>query len=441
MKPEKRTNHPVSSRHFRQVICRAQGMALVMESLLGLTWRPGDKSGSFRQAFRPLGSPLMVVQHSRKPDGPNGRERINLLGYKAEIDPKTSTVHYGGADRNTFAYDFGLRPHPGAKGRILDPAKNPSLGFLGLEIDKVRQKYAERAFAVPSVPVLPHVFLGFSVGHLPGWEDTPMLRARVAERLRKPVGEINAMGIETLKPLFEQEWETCFVRPGEDDNDTRLVLINHGLCKRVGQALRIYEDFRELLGAQVHNPARDLLSPGHRGQRDAARITNPTKRVAAKLGINLQQALTGDNPGDDEVGITLEKAVQEALGNHLYLCSHDDVVHMVTNPDDETIIPSGANSLAEIPEKALLSLMREAAGRHAESCTDEDLLVAANRPNEMLFARWLANIQVVRFDAANAEETLVYGPERLGRDRVTADFVGVRPYWTGGARVQATSAG
>ena len=424
----KRANHPISNRQFKQIICRTRALAEAMVGLVSVSWRPGDQSGSFLgKVFRPLGSPLLVVQHSEfvqikgRP-----RERVHLLGYKAEIDPFNGDVYFGGEDRNVFAYDFGLRPHVGAKGRILDPKKNPSLGYLGLEMDKIRQNYAERSFSASALPLLPRVYLGFSEDRLPTYEDTPMLRARVAKHMRKHVVELESMGDEALQPFLQAEWSDCFVKPGEGGNDTHLHLINHELCSKVSQALRIYECFDELLGAEIYNPARELISP-----RKA--IANPTVKVAKKLGVDVDLACTGSADEDAEAGIKLEKGVRESLGANGHLFSTDDIVNMLLNPG-QPMVPSGLNDLKDLGDENIVELMKEAVGRHSDACTDEDLIEAAHNPGKALYARGLCGVSVCRFDVANRADALKFGPEKLKRQRTHVDLAGMKPYWSAGSR-------
>lgn len=420
-----RTNHPISDRHFRQVVCRPTKVSDAMMSLLILSWRPGDQSGSFlHQTLRPFASPLLVVVHYEYAiTKGRARTKVNLLGYKTEVNHVTGEVYFGGPDRNVFSYDFGLRPHIGAKGRILDPRRNPSLGYLGLEMDRIAQNYAERSYSASAIPVLPTIYLGFNDDKLPAYEDTPGLRARVAHHMHRSLADIDAMGGDALKPFLEAEWDGCFVKPGEAFNDSTLHLISHELCTRVHQSLRMFECYEELLGAEIYNPAMELLNP-----RDA--IANPTIRVAEALGIDITQATRGDEDGDDELGITLEKGVREALGWHASLCSEEDVIDMLMSPE-EPIVPSGLNDLTDLDERNTVELMRIAVGRHADACADEDLVAAARRPSKPLYARGLCGVQVLRFDPANRPESLQFGHAELDRQRTQVDVGSTRHYWSG----------
>lgn len=429
----KRSKHQLSKKHHQQVIKRSHSVVEAMSSLLALTWRPGDQSGSFlSKMFRPLGSPLMVVQHSglvedmRHNEGRGKRkaikrEQIALFGYKSEIDPSTGDVYFGGPQRNVFAYDFGLTPHVGASSRILDPKRNPSMTQLGLELDAIRQKYAERSFLPAERPRMPRIFLGFQSNKLPPFEDSPMLRHRAARRLRKSVQEINAMPDDAREKVLRQEWKKAFVHPGRGDNTTHLCLINQEMCNRIRMSILTYENFSELCGAELHNPVQDLISP-------QAAIENPTFKVANKLKIDVHKAVNGDRERDAEDGQKLEQGVKEALGHRAMLCSMDDIVHMLQNPRQQ-IVPAGANDIASLPDRVVIELMREAADHFGECCTDAALLQAAHNPNEKLFAAGVCNAQIIRFDPMHRQDQLIFDATVMRREHTYADFVSVSPKW------------
>jgi hypothetical protein len=435
------SKHPISAKHFKQITTRDKNLAERMTRLVGLTWRPGDNSSSFLgKVFRPVGSPLLIAQHSEMVKSRTKvRERITLSGYKTEIDPHQCTVHYGGADRNVFCYDFGLRPHVGAKGKIMDPNRNGSLGYVGLEIDKVRQNFAGKSFTPRVAPILPRIYLAFATDRRPNCVDSVMLRARVAKHMHRTTDDVNRMDAMMLRPLLEAEWGSCFLKPGEQENNTNLDLINIEFCMPLGdmppgttppvtaervsvtQALRVFENFEELLGAEIYNPARDLISP-------TRPIKNPTHKVLKQLGIKHFAAVHGDRPGDEDKGIALEKGVREALGPLRAMCSDEDVLNLILNPN-MSFIPSGLNDLTKLPEEQVIELMRASAGRYAEACTDEDLLAAGLSPNKLLYAKGLCGITVVRFDPARKPASLQFGPEALKRQRTHVDLYGVKPYW------------
>lgn len=449
MSRSKRKNeHPVSEIHFKQINCRLPQVAEVMQSYAGVTWRPSGKNNSFlNNHFRPLGWSVLVAEHSQVVEvRGRTRQRINLCGYKTEIDPHNGKVSVGGVDRNCFYYDFGLRPYQGSNGRVLDPYKNPSLAYLGLEMDRMRANYASRRFTPRGVPPLPIVYLGFPPElPLPPFVDSLMLRSRVARHLRRPIGAINAMGLEQLDPLLKAEWPTCFIPPG-GDNGTGMQLLNLEFTVPIDKAMRgngdvtpitsnvirpshahrLYEGFTELLGAEIRNPARELISPRHT-------IANPTRSVASKYKISLQAAqnIHAETEEDEEAGIKLEKGIREALGPLSRLCSDDDIADMLM-ASKRRIVPTGLNSLNDLTDQEVLELMRAVSGHNSNACTDEDLIQAARNPNRPLYARGLASIEIVRFDPANIPASLCFGPEQLCRERTVVDLYGVRPYWVAG---------
>src|SRR4051812_38367860 len=85
--------HPLSQRHFRQIICRPLGLQEKMRSIWAVAWRPGDNTGSFLgKCFRPLGSAMMMVQASYPQR--LGRDGIGLLGIAATVDAQNAVVSY-----------------------------------------------------------------------------------------------------------------------------------------------------------------------------------------------------------------------------------------------------------------------------------------------------------------------------------------------------------
>src|SRR6478736_3121981 len=114
---KKSDSHPLAARHFRQVVRRPRAWRQKMFRVWAMTWRPGDHSGNFLgKLFRPIGSPLMMVQVSYARN--EGGEGIGVFGVRGRVDPLNASVYY---DEHRLKHDFHRVPFVGARGPILDP--------------------------------------------------------------------------------------------------------------------------------------------------------------------------------------------------------------------------------------------------------------------------------------------------------------------------------
>lgn len=442
MSVDSQNQHPITARHRAAFSRRPESVRRSMDSLAAITWTPGGYHTSFLgRMFRPIGTATMVSMFSHP--GVNNHV-VHLNGYTAEIGADGYLL--GGPDRNVFAYDFTESPRFNAPNFVINPKRNPALGYLGLELDGVRRKYVRNKLMPEDHLVAPSVYLGFAQDAIPDMEDTPMLRARVARNMRRHVGEVDQMDEATRNAFLVDEWPRCVIPPGVDGNNTKFHLINAELCVRaVNWAEQIFERFTELCGVELFNPVRELLNPD-RG------LENPVREIATSLGIPLplpDSMAYGDEKerlvaraakhgihfpvptetlGLDQ-GLLLEKAIRHSLADLNHLVSDYDIVQMVLNPTQRFYVPEGVKDLAKVPDDDLVLLMRDVAGRYADACTDEDLLHAGRHPNQPLFASGLCSIQVLRVDPANLQQSLQFGPERMHNRRVMVDAYGIRKAW------------
>jgi hypothetical protein len=349
---------------------------------------------------------VLVSQYSTN-DG-----AVRTHGYRLKAD-QVGFAYW--ARSNVFAYDLGKGLDVGGTGPVLDPANNHTLAQLALDLDKVRER-ASRTVGALGTPVFPQVWAGFREGDLPGMSRSDPLMARVAARKQVSVEELQFMDGSRLNDLLREEWKTLWLRPGESGNNTEFWLIAKKYISQPGEVL--FEDFRDVLGDSIPNPVRKLKKP-------TATITNPTRHVADQLGIDIERAVKGPTDADAELGMQLEKAVIQELGATAYLCSSDDIVSMLLEPD-KAVVPSGCGDPAKLPESVQVELMRAAAGRYATCCTDADLLEAVRHPEWQLYASGLARIQT--FLSASEK----YGPtDMIAGDAaasVYADFTATRNY-------------
>lgn len=432
--------HPLGDRHFRQIVCRPQNLRKRMYPVWAMTWRPGGNNSSFLgKLFRPIGSPLMMSQISY-PAG--DREGIALFGVAAQINPQTAVVAY---EDVRLRHHFHFVPYPGAGGAVLDPREdkvggrgNASWVQLGLEVDRVRQRAAERNFQLPAVPCLPDIYFGYGDQAGAKFEITPELIQRAAHDMEINWGGTDVSDLRNLRAeqttakqqafaalsaeeqavRLQAAWAAAFIKPNDDGNDTGLWLLPHSLSTNVYAATRVFEYFGGLVGAHVFNPARQLTG---------TQVPNVAIDVAKEAGIDLAADLAsiaelGDN---DPVYLEVEAkllallpAYRAKLGASEAIADADLLGALCTYADPVTIAPA----VQDVPEAEQVRLMRATIKPHfSDCCTDADLLQAVQAPNSALFASGLCAVQCLyRNVRVPLDAALRFGPQELGRERVQA---------------------
>lgn len=420
------------ARHEEKVLRRRPELSKAMRRLVALTWLPGDRTNNFLgKLHRPLGSPMLVAMSSSHlparqcheqgvTQHKKARERIDVIGYKTAMLPDGS-IAIGGASRNPCAYDFGMPVSNKAVGRALNTKHNPEMCQVAFEMDLCRERYARTGEALSATPILPSVRLGFKRSSLPPFEETPALRRRAAARLGLPEQHIAALPDEDRIPLLKAEWKDAFIWPeNTEENETGLVLLACELTSVRGH-VRKYEHFADLVGVEIPNPMLNLISPKDQ-------VPNPCRKVAARLGIDYEATVFAELEPNSEAdaravadGDRLLRAVKQSLGSVGKLCSGQDLLDMLYNPD-KPLIPSGLQSVSNLPDDQIVELMCRGLGRRVDLCTRGDLLRAAHHPNENLLVRGMCRIQVL------LRRRKAYGPEELGRERTTLDITGTRAW-------------
>ena len=430
------SRHPLNTRHFRQVGCRPKNQLRGLLNVWACTWRPGGRVNSFlNNHFRPLGSPLMMVQSSITIDGQN--EIIPLFGVAAQIDPKNGDVHYSDVK---LRHRFDKRPFAGARGAVLDPRdeKDPTVRRqdrpnstwvqTALEADRCRTKACDRRFRLESVPHLPEFYLGFNKPEAAKFEITETLKKRVYRALGEsgenmPRERFAAMEPTMQESLLRAEWPSAFVKPGENGNDTGLYLLDQTMCSHVGSSARAFEYFGRLVGTEVWNPVRDLMP---------YRIENPAYAAANSIGLNLDESLTmvADESLPVEVREQREAAVvglipvmRKMLGPQSVLFTDDDLSHAVCQPGQQ-LIGSCEHPLEKLGHAEGIAVVRSMMRPHlSECCSDEDIAKAVAEPARPLYASGLCTVQVLHRDpSADPAEFFKFDPERLGRPRTHANL-------------------
>jgi len=349
---------------------------VVMEGCVGFTFRPGGFKASFAdKSILPAGTATMFrVCYEVQPDR-KGEPRLHIpvLGIKGR-DLPTGGVAYD-EQAPCVRVDLSFRPREGARGCIIDPGRNPSLLETALRVDKACQRTIEMGRRLQSNSIYPRVLLGFTKSRLPAFRNSAELRARAARQLGISIHRVGQNGDLLLDKLLRDTWEQSIIPPTDPRNWTETFLVDAALCPFAQGFLRIYEDFGELLGEAVFNPARTL---------EYEQFANPALAVFRELGL-------GDSPDfnqpftDDLIGRMLD-SIRSHLGASALLFTENDLLDGLTEPD-----------LPLIPWESLIPKLRAQLSVHAnECCTISDLKSAARRPSEALWLRYACRVQVCR---------------------------------------------
>jgi hypothetical protein len=240
--------HPLSKRHFSQIVHRSPSVRRLMFPIWAITWRPGDRNGNFLgRTYRALGSATMMCQVSHPRT--DGREAIGLFGIAARVEPGTAAVAY---DEVRLYHDFHRVPFPGARGKILDPGEdrdggncNASWVRLALDVDRLRGRAQDNYYLLPATPCLLRIFVGYSVREAVKFRETAELRKLAAELLdvswtgsalndlacRKAeianaqLQAFAGLSVDAQKDLMRKAWEASLVSPSALDNNTGLWLL------------------------------------------------------------------------------------------------------------------------------------------------------------------------------------------------------------------------
>jgi hypothetical protein len=433
--------HPLSKRHFAQIVHRSPSVRRLMFPIWAITWRPGDRNGNFLgRAYRALGSATMMAQMSYA--RPDGREAIGLFGIAARIEPATAAVAY---DDVRLSHDFHRVPFLGARGKILDPSDdgghgNGSWVRLALDVDRLRNRAQNNHYRLPATPQLPQIFLGYSGREAVKFRETPELRKRAAELLevswagnalgdlacrKAEVAETQMQAFAELsadaqKDLMRTAWEASLVSPAALDNNTGLWLLPQELATDVYGAVRVFEFFGDLVGAEVFNPVRRFSGKA---------VANPAVALASAKGFDLVadlEAIASIAEGTPEFQaveqrlIELVPSVRKAAGVS-HLISDQEVLNAICQPDRPVAIEPLLDGLTEQQQ---IELLRATLAAHISDATlDSDILEAIRNPHAPLFVAGLCRVQVLhRSVRVPLREALYFSASSLGRDRVEAMF-------------------
>ncbi len=411
--------HAFSGRHAAQITKRDMGLAKRMTEVWSLDYLPGDFTNSFLgKRFIRAGAAVALSQMSQiiRDEYDQVRQMICVLGIRAAYEHGVRTI-----TRSLFARDLGLRPHGNATGRVLNPVKDPDVTRRAFEADVLRQKASNYTWKLPIIPRVPTDYRAFRETALPPVCDTPDLRRRVAAHLKQPTAHVHALDEGTRNMLLAAEWQTAFIAPGQEGNNTGYYLLPEELCSDTAadmwQPVAHYEGFGRLIGVSVWNPAKELRGP---------KVPNPAIKVAATLNLDLAYWEEFTHQQVD----ALTRGMREAIGPDEVMFTLDDLCNGVQYPAHE-LQSSSLDLLTDMGEAWVVKHLRSRMAAHiAEGCTDTDLLNAAAEPNRPLWASGMFKTQLLAVQDLPRETVFRFGPAELGCVRVLADFgAGDRYRW------------
>lgn len=341
-----------------------------LEDYGAVTFRPGGHADSFEdKVIRRAGVAVMLtLNYDVNSDGAS----IPVCAYGASTGAN-GDVRRGSSDLR-LRLDLRRRPQPGARGRTIDPARNPSLLETALRMDQRCQTLLRSGRDPADCIQMPRVLLGFAAQCAPAFEDTLALRQRAACKLGISIRKLGQNGVLLLQKLLRDVWEESLIQPAARGNATGNLLVDAQLCPSARNFLNVFEDFSDLLGVPTWNPARDIVLP---------MFGNPARKVWASAGYGSLPDF--NQPIADAALKDVEAQMRVELGEHAEAFSREDIYDGLTSPDEPLRLWS-----------QLLPQLRMRLPHWANACcADADLRDAVRRPEQPLWVRYACRVQVV----------------------------------------------
>lgn len=297
------------------------------EAMVGcqaITFRPGNFGTSFvDRVILPAGTAIQFrVGYELNQQGDRARIAIPVAGFHGQTRWDGS-VEYG-AGQAAVHVNLAIRPKVGARRTVIDPEHNPSLLEVALQLDKHCQRAVLEGRSIAAQPTLPKVLLSFPNDKLPVFQDTPYLRELAARKVGVPVSALGSNGELLLDRLLRDTWDEASVLSTDAYNWTGTTLMDARLCPNAREFLRIYEDFRDLLGVYVWNPVRGL---------QIEQLVNPAFRVLDQHGLLGAGNLFDTNqPLTEGVVESLLQGMRSTLGDVSAVLTDEDLLDGITNP-------------------------------------------------------------------------------------------------------------
>lgn len=450
-----REYHPLSQRHYEQVIVAGRRDNKALRGVWGLTWNLRGQT-----LFKLGTASAMAMSFSP--------EAISLFCVSAQLDPRTGGIHYA---QVRMAHDFQRNPRPGVRGPVLDPRETGEAGVrrrdrpngswvrLGLDLHSACRAATRQNWRLPVVPRLPRFLAGFQDMQAIDAELTPAIVRDIAKHLGKTPEQVAGLPHEEQMLFAKSMWPELWSAPGCPGNDTKLWLIDTKYTTRLTAASCLYEDFSQLVGVNIENPVRSVKQVG---------VYNPTTQLASEHGIDLnatfQSLLRQADAADVQVTESDDQPYNAAVdGDEVqpmtpttFSCSYDEAIDNIIRLrglvrqhlgaieiDDAAIDRATLNPAEPLIVQVTPEVLRDYARKYeakdtvdvlraqlecdrlsaSSGTTDEDLLRALESPASPLYASRLCQQQILRRDMRlEPEDTFQFSPELLERDRVYARF-------------------
>jgi hypothetical protein len=377
----------LARRHNRQIGRRPETDWAEMSDLAAITFRPGDSTSTFTdKTLRPLGTAVTVVVTYE-----NGGAELSISGYRARLGTHGLTSYGRDGDRE-FCHD-GRQPLNGrGLPSRLSAKYNPTLVELLLRADVACWQSRGNQRKLPATPQMPRILLGFSPQQPPEFEITPALRLLAARKAGIRLQKLDSNPELLVDRLLQDTWEEQLSFPGSAGNPTDLLLVDADICTQAHRALRAFEDFRRLIGANTWNPSRAV---------DILRAPNPAGVVLERYSID--PSVGFDQPIPFEVVDQMENEMRHALGDLAPQFSQEDLLDGLTESFQQVIACTCA-----------IGAMRSMLTPYWSECsTDADLRMAARDRDAALHASGVARVQILH--RCSPDQPLQYGPDELQR--------------------------
>lgn len=298
---------------------------------------------------------------------------LNLVGATSFFDPETQKLRYiNGDGQKPCQYDYMRHPTRGAGAPVLDGDADY---VLFTAANNLLQELVNTASQPPKQLTLPRLVCLVEGRHIPlDYKKIEALAESIPEELR-----------EQYKQRLAKEAE--IVSLGTRFGNAA-VMPNNAITKAFTEK-RAYEDYSELLGAEIANPARKILM-----------AANPAAAVLAQNGLE---------PGWDE---TAPQELFEKLFGEMRqmlplpeLILDTDLIDALAEPNKPLKLSRALSDLVEQEPAAVIRALRNSMPPGAalrEHITNEELLVAARNPYSPLRVGSYSRIQVVNTEDFNS---------------------------------------
>ena len=374
-------------RFRRRILNRKPAHWDALSGLVALTFTPSRRRNSF------LGKTLMPAGAADAEVLVYGSEdcKASLSQYQLRLRPDGGLV-VGGADEGDCCHEiFGA-----AGNDSVDPQRDGFIADTLLRLDCQAAKFADKQDSLRRRIILPRVWLGFAPDQPPEFEVTPALSRLAAGRAEIPLARLQGNPSALVDRLLRDTWEAVLAPPLARENSLGLLMVDAEYCTQAQRALRLFVDFRHLLGAATWNPAHRMT---------VLRFRNPAEDLLREQGVDRS---LGFDAIPQPVVEQLEARFRELLGDLSGRFTQLDLFDAITNPQEPL------TATCEVFPRMRRSLPRQ----WSECSTDEDLRCAARNPDRPLVASGACRIQVLH---RKGDHPLQFGPEELGR-RATLDW-------------------